>query len=144
MRTRVTHDASRWRAALRFKGAAATEATRRSTGQAIRLIERSTRAYLSMRGHPAGTPTPAPPGSPPAMVSGALMRSVRASRVRRAGGKGRFWAQSGPRTAYGRAQELGYPPRHLAGRPFQKPVTRRQLAKIRRIYRDGWAEAMRA
>lgn len=127
---------------LHLRMAAADRATERATTRGVHEIERAAKIGLTTYSHTAGTPTPSPPGAPPALITGSLMRSVhtqRANRVRR----GVYGARVGPTSPYGRAQELGYPPRNLPPRPFLKPRVRASLAKIHGIYRDQWAEAMR-
>lgn len=133
-----------WRAALERKGIAVDAATRQATTRSIHIVERAVKRTLRTYTHPEGTPTPAPPGGPPALVTGTLARSQRVTPTGRAGGRGRWKAKTGPTVAYGRAQELGYRPGNLPARPYQKPTTRRQLATIRATYRAAWGEALRA
>jgi hypothetical protein len=132
-----------WRAALHKKGSAVNLATRKATTKSAHIVERAVKRELSRYPHSPGTPTPAPPGGPPGLVTGTLRRSERVTPARRHAA-GVWSAMAGPTTDYGRAQELGYRPRRLPARPYQKPATRAQLANIRRIYRDAWAEALRA
>jgi hypothetical protein len=56
--------------------------------------------------HGRGTPTPAPPGGPPALVSGALKRSIRLYPATKTG---QYTARSNvcPLIVYARIQELG-------------------------------------
>jgi hypothetical protein len=136
-----------WRDALSLMAIRVDRATARATTTAVRLVERSTRVYLLTYQHPPGTPTPAPPGGPPARVSGDLVRSMHSERtrfIRRAVYSG----ETGPRTAYGRIQELGgHAGRNhrvrLSARPYLKPRTRAELVRITFTYRDAWAEATR-
>jgi phage gpG-like protein len=73
------------------------------------VVEREVRAQLSKMSHAPGTPTPAPPGGPPAMISGALRDSVITKEV------GPGHAQVGGTTVYARIQQLGgYSGRGLA------------------------------
>lgn len=132
-----------WRAALERKARAVDMATRDATILAGHHIERAVKLSLRTYTHERGTPTPAPPGGPPALVSGALFRSVRTSlttQIRR----GVYRVRVGPTMEYARAQELGYRPRNLPARPYQKPVTRAELHAVRRFYRELWAGALRA
>jgi hypothetical protein len=82
----------------------------RSTGKSVdygmTLIQVEAQHQLSRLTHPPGTPTPAPPGGPPALISGTLRRSIK-GRGPRQTGPGRFEGQVGPTVVYGRIQELG-------------------------------------
>jgi phage gpG-like protein len=65
-----------------------------------------TRLKLARRGHAPGTPTPSPPGQPPARVSGALAGSVTASPA--TGGGGIWRAYQGPHgIVYAAIQNFG-------------------------------------
>ena len=64
------------------------------------VAEKAIKQQLSIYSHRKGTPTPSPHGSPPAVVSGALRRSV--GTEARAG-----YMRVGPSVVYGRIQELG-------------------------------------
>jgi len=70
--------------------------------------------------HAPGTRTPAPPGSPPAAITGGLRRSVRLTAARPTGAY-RATAEVSPRIIYARIQELGgtVTAKHLtqSGRP---------------------------
>lgn len=143
MATRVKSTGMReWRAALDAIAKAVNLATERSTTQAAHIVERRVKLTLRTYTHPPGTPTPSPAGAPPALVTGSLMRSIYSTptwRVR----AGVYRSKVGPTIVYARAQELGYPPRGLPKRPYQKPATRAELVRIHLIYRDNWAEALR-
>lgn len=132
-----------WRAALRGKETAVNLATRKATTKNVHVVERAVKLSLSRYPHPEGTPTPAPPGGPPGLITGTLRRSQRTTPARRQAA-GVWSAMTGPTVKYARAQELGYPRGNLPARPYQKPTTRAQLATIRRNYREAWAEALRA
>lgn len=56
--------------------------------------------------HSAGTTTPSAPGTPPAVVTGTLRRSVRTGPVTRVG-FGSYSVKVGPTVVYARIQELG-------------------------------------
>lgn len=68
--------------------------------------ERAIKAMLSRTSHSRGTPTPAPPGAPPAIITGTLRRSVIGSGPADEGG-GRWVATVRPTTVYARIQEMG-------------------------------------
>lgn len=133
---------------MRLKGHAVSAATKRSTTKSIHLVEREVKRYLRTYTHPKGTPTPSPPGGPPAMITGNLIRSQKVTSTRKLR-EGVYGARTGPTARYGRAQELGGRVGRdhrttLPKRPFQKPVTRAALRRIRGIYRDAWREALKA
>lgn len=139
----------RWKAALKAKAHAADRANYEATRRAARAGVRAVKEALSIYRHPPGTPTPAPRGGPPAMVSGALHDHISMDVVRR-GGAGVWETRFGPTgLPYERIQELGGwagagHRSYIPSRPYQKPRTRAELARIRRIYRDAWTEALRA
>lgn len=137
-----------WRAALRTKMTAVTRATRTATRHGRTHLERSYKQALRRRSHKRGTPTPSPPGEPPAKISGHLARTVKGrgpQMVRR----GVFMAEVGPTAAYSRIQELGGRTgaghrATLPARPYIKPTNRAEFAHIRSLYRRAWAEALAA
>lgn len=76
--------------------------------------------------HPAGTETPSSPGSPPAVVTGTLRRSITTRPPVRLG-FGSYRAEVGPTVVYSRVQELGGSTGRggattLPARPFMKPA----------------------
>lgn len=78
----------------------------RAAAQAMSLAgERGIKAELSRSSHSRGTPTPSPPGSPPAIITGSLRRSVITQPP--TGGGGVWSAAGGPTIVYSRIQELG-------------------------------------
>lgn len=143
-----TYGFDEWRTALRLKEVAITRATRTATRQAATHLERAYKQTLRLRSHRRGTPTPSPPGEPPAKISGHLGRSVRSTRVRLVR-RGVFESQIGPTAVYSRIQELGgitgngYRT-HLPARPYIKPTNRAQLAAVHEFYRRAWEEALRS
>ncbi|MFE9448264.1 hypothetical protein [Streptomyces sp. NPDC006739] len=70
------------------------------------VIEGRARAELSRYSHPRGTPTPAPPGGPPARIDGRLRDSFDLAGPT-AAGAGVWRAVMGPTAVYARIQELG-------------------------------------
>lgn len=132
-----------WERALSAMAVRVAVATSRATRDAGRHLVRTTTARLNLYSHAPGTPTPSPPGGPPARVSGDLMRSIRQEpTVRRQ--RGVYSTRVGPTAVQSRAQERGYAPGHLPARPFLKPATRDELATIRRTYVQHWREATKA
>lgn len=136
------------RAALKVKVRAVNAATRTATRQAKNHLDREVKNTLRRRSHRRGTPTPSPAGEPPAKISGNLARTVR-SRGPRMLRRGVWEAEIGPTAVYSRIQELGgHTGRghrtHLPPRPYMKPTTRAQLARLHEFYRRAWREAIAA
>ena len=69
------------------------------------LMETAAKLELSRVSHARGTPTPSPPGSPPALIGGALRRSVMTVPGDMSGY--RASVQVGGTIVYARIQELG-------------------------------------
>ncbi|MEV0968516.1 hypothetical protein [Microtetraspora glauca] len=100
--------------------------------------EREIKKTLRTFSHPKGTQTPSPPGSPPALVSGSLRRSVKAGRPRQTGAA-RWEAHTAPTIVYARIQELGgrtgrnhatyLPPRPYVAPSHAKLIASGQLAE---------------
>jgi hypothetical protein len=123
-------------------------ATQQATNAATHRVERVTKMELVRLGHPRGTPTPAPPGGPPARIDGHLARSVNTTPARRVGAY-RWEGRTGPTARYGRIQELGGQAGRnhaatLPPRPYLKPTTLAERPAIRREYVEHWREALRA
>ena len=120
-------------------------ATRKATGDGIKLLQRRTHSRLSRYYHPPNTPTPAPPGGPPARISGHLRGSLTPTGPY-ATGTG-YTGQLGPTAVYGRIQELGGQAGRnhsvtLPPRPYLEPTVRDSRNDLRRLYVDAWARAM--
>jgi len=79
-------------------GVAAAEPAAEAMGEAV---AREARAQLSRSSHAPGTPSPAPPGEPPSMITGRLAGSIEVKVL------GPGTVQVGATTAYSRIQELG-------------------------------------
>ena len=84
--------------------------------------------------HQAGTPTPSPPGEPPAQVTTNLRRSIKAYPARKEG-FGKYSAYVEPTAIYARAQELGTAT--MPARPFMHPARERMNRKASKIFRDA-------
>lgn len=83
------------------------------------VVERATKLKLTESGrHKKGTKTPAAVGSPPAIVTGALRRSVKTFKPERVGFRS-YRVLVGPTVVYGRFQELG---EGVPVRPFLGPA----------------------
>lgn len=121
---------------------------RRAVDAAAALVELETKKSLTRYSHPKGTPTPSPPGQPPAIVGGALRRSVRV-RKSYSLGPGQWAAQVGPTIVYGRIQELGGVTGRghrttLPARPYLGPSVKRLIdsGELAEAYEAAWRLAM--
>lgn len=95
--------------------------------------------------HSRGTPTPAPPGAPPAVVTGTLRRSIR-SDAPRSTGDGGWLGRVYPTVIYSRIQELGGVGGGgavLPARPYVAPGYRAARPKLTEIARQEWGEVTR-
>lgn len=100
--------------------------TERGVDDGLDMIRREEQSLLRRRAHPRGTPSPAPPGQPPAMVSGHLSASWTARPARRV----RAYVvhgEAGPSAVQARIQELGGRTgaghrTHLPPRPYLGPA----------------------
>lgn len=112
------------------------------------LLEAQTKAALTTFSHQAGTPTPSPPGSPPALITGTLRRSIKVTSPQAHGVLG--WSVSvGPTAIYGRIQELGgnagrnhatrLPPRPYLAPSLQAVIDNGTLAAC---YATAWRGAL--
>lgn len=89
-----------------LKAAAEGPAPRAAVTAMAHLGVAGTQVTLSQYSHPPGTPTPSPPGNPPAIITGQLRRSVTATPATQAG-PGRYVATVGATAIYARIQEFG-------------------------------------
>jgi len=103
--------------ALERLGAQAEAAGLAAATAAAHVGETEIKRQLSRYSHPKGTPTPSPPGEPPAIVSGSLRRSII---VKPHKDSRPAYVEVGPTMVYARAQELGY--RRLPPRPYVEPA----------------------
>ena len=81
-------------------------ATMRGIDDGLGMIEREEKVQLRKRTHPLGTPSPSPPGEPPALVTGHMRASWRTNNARQVGAH-RFRGHGGNTTVQARIQELG-------------------------------------
>jgi hypothetical protein len=80
---------------------------RAAAGAMARAGKDAIREQLNKRSHARGTPTPSPPGQPPAKISGRLRDHIIVVPARQAGAH-RFVAMAGPDgVIYARIQEKG-------------------------------------
>ena len=136
-----------FRAALDAIVKANDAATRAATAKGAHLIEAETKKALTTYSHPKGTPTPSPPGRPPAIVTGQLRRSIKVEGPTRAG-VATYQAKIGPTAIYGRIQELGGMTgrghkTRLPPRPYLEPTVTRLITsgRLGEVYREAWTAA---
>lgn len=128
--------------AIQAKQAAASRAALRDS---LSLVERTTKAMLTIGTHRPGEPTMSMPGEPPELVTGALRRSVKQSPIESLGPT-RFQGDVGPTIEYGRIQELGGVAGRgaiLPARPYLQPAFEESLPEIAIIFRNAWAAGLR-
>jgi hypothetical protein len=95
-----------FRAHMRRIRSAIDKGLRRGVDKGARAAGARIRENLRLRTHPVGTPTPSPPGEPPAHMRGHLMRSVKHRPVRTVR-RHVFEAATGPTAVYARIQDKG-------------------------------------
>lgn len=120
-------------------------ATLAATRAAAHQIEARTKKKLTTYSHRPGEPTPSPTGSPPALVTGTLRRSVKVTGPKWSG-KG-WQAEIGPTAVYSRIQELGGVTGRgstLPPRPYLTPAFRELVANgdLGRTFRTAWRAAI--
>ena len=145
-------DVKQWDAAVRALQARQIRAMGQATTRGVLLVERLSKLYLRTFTHPRGTPTPSPPGGPPALVTGHLRRSWRTIPAHAGLRPDTCEASTGPTAVYSRIHELGgdihqvrtRQGRHglitravtirLPRRPYLKPMTHAARREIHRGY----------
>lgn len=130
------------RIALRVRSA-----TRSAVKDGTRLVQRRAITELSRYSHPRGTPTPSPPGQPPARITGHLSGSLSPTGPYPTGGG--FGGKLGPTAVYSRIQELGGRAGRnhsvtLPPRPYMRPTRSKVVAdgSLRRIFVGAWRRAL--
>lgn len=151
--------ATEWDAAVLRKFGQVERSTPRAMKQALRVVERSYKKILRTYTHPEGTPTPSPPGQPPALVTGTLMRSVKTRGPYPGKRRLQTVGSVGPTAIYARIQDLGGDVRkgrregqrrrpvgliHIPARPYARPATDRVRRDVRRIFQVRWTQALTA
>lgn len=143
------HGEDAWSMALLRKQYAVDRSTHRAMRDGLRMVERSYKKILRTYTHPEGTPTTSPPGEPPALVTGTLMRSVK-TRGPKPGKRPHVTVGTvGPTAEYARIQDRGgrtgrgYRTR-LPARPYAQRATDRTRRDVRRVFEVRWSEALRA
>jgi hypothetical protein len=122
-------------------------ATRAGAKEGIRLVQRRVFVQLSRYSHPPNTPTPSPPGQPPARISGHLRGSLSPTGPYPTGGG--FGGKLGPTAVYSRIQELGGQAGRnhsvtLPPRPYMRPTRAQVIAdgSLRRVFVGAWRRAL--
>jgi hypothetical protein len=136
------HGVPAWQRALTLRLFRMERATWIATRDGLRLLERAIKTNLGRYSHAPGTPTPSPPGEPPARISGNLARSVTPDGP----WPGRkVWTtvgSVGPTAKQSRAQELGYKPGNLPARPYVRPAAIASRVPLHAIYVRRWTQAL--
>ena len=105
------------------------------------VLERAAKLKLTENGeHQAGTPTPSAPGTPPAIITGALRASIKSTKPRRIG-FGTYVVLVGPTVKYGRVQELGGG-NNLPARPYMEPAIQDSREEIYKVYQEVWKRSV--
>lgn len=122
-------------------------ATRSATKEATRLVRRRAFVQLNRYSHPPNTPTPSPPGEPPARITGNLRGSL--SPTGPYPTSGGFGGKLGPTAVYARIQELGGRAGRnhsvtLPPRPYMQPTRASVIAdgSLRRTFIGAWRRAL--
>lgn len=130
-----------WNAALDALVVKQFQACRIGADRAALLLASETKKTLAQTTHPHGTPTPAPPGYPPSLISGTLRRSIKtipAVPISESAWK----SQVGPTAVYARVQELGGDTgtTTLPARPYLGPTLARLVdnGELWAAFRSGW------
>lgn len=122
------------------------DATDRAVDDGLALIQVEAQRNLALTSHPPRTPTPAAAGEPPSLISGALRRAMKVRRDRR--GPNVYSGATGPAIIYGPIQERGGwagagHRSYLPPRPYLRPARTVAIPKIRKLFADAWARAIR-
>jgi len=131
-------------ARLRAQSAQVQAVTPFAVTQAALWVEAAAKRLLSLSSHREGTPTPAPPGTPPSIVSGDLRRSI-GVRDPAQRGQYQYSITVGPSIVYGRIQELGGIAGHgatLPARPYMAPAWKALEGRIAELFAKDWRDAL--
>jgi phage gpG-like protein len=156
----TVHGVPEWGAAIDAVMARVDRETDRGMRESLRIVERSYKKILRTYTHPEGTPTTSPPGQPPALVTGTLMRSVKSRGPRPGRRRYVYVGEVGPTAVYARIQDLGGRVRsrnrghvgpqtehsytRIPARPYAKPATDRVRRDVRRVFQRRWGAALTA
>lgn len=120
------------------------DASRTAAVAGAKLMETESKRLLGLRSHPRGTPTPSPPGAPPAKISGDLQGSVIAD-ASATGGFGVYSASVRTGLVYSWVQEYGGPVgrgARLPPRPYIKPGRDNVALAAIRLAEEIWMAAL--
>lgn len=134
-----------WDAAVDAIRARISAATDHAVDDGLALIQRRAQQNLTRYTHPRRTPTPSPPGEPPALIGGALRRSMVARRTLH--GPQLYSGGVGPTIIYGPIQERGGVTGRghhtvLPARPFLAPAAADMTPEIRKLFAEAWSAAI--
>lgn len=120
-------------------------ATRKAVSESMKMAQRGAHAQLSRYSHAPGTPTPSPPGEPPARITGNLRGSLSPTGPIPTGAG--FMGRLGPTAPYARIQELGGVTGRgsvLPARPYMRPTYERMLAsgELHALFTRAWLRAL--
>lgn len=140
------YGADEWAAAADALMVRVRTATDGAVDDGLALIQVEAQRNLSLTSHPPRTPTPAGPGEPPSLISGALRRAMKVRRDQR--GPDVYSGAVGPAIIYGPIQERGGwagagHRSYLPPRPYLRPARTTAIPKIRKLFADAWARAIR-
>jgi hypothetical protein len=136
-----------FRAHMRRTRARLDEAVQRGVTKAVVIYAQAIGRELRRRTHPPGTVTPSPPGDPPALITGHLLRSVRVNRTRRIRAHV-YEGSTGPTAVYARIHGKGGwtgagHRTYLPPRPYVGPAVGAASARARATMRDEIRKATR-
>lgn len=134
------------KAALEAMASRVETATPLAVTAAAGLFEDRARDALSRYSHNRGTPTPSPPGDPPAKITGTLRDSWELLGPTPAGAAA-WMATLGPTAPYARIQELGGTAGHgsvLPARPYLRPTYEETAhgPELQDIFVKAWSRAI--
>ena len=129
---------------LRALPARIDDASRVAATSGAKLMETESKRLLGLRSHPRGTPTPSPPGAPPAKISGDLRGSVQADTAAE-GGHGNYQCSVRSGLPYSWVQEYGGPVgrgARLPARPYVRPGRDNVALAAIRLAGEIWMAAL--
>lgn len=122
-------------------------AAKHGVQRSMDTVERAIKNKLREKTHPRNTQTPSAPGEPPALITGAMMRSVRGNAPRWTD-RNTVVGRVAPHVVQSRIQELGGVTgrghrTHLPPRPYVSPAVAERRDTVRRIFEQEFAAAIR-
>lgn len=136
--------------ALRAMASRIDAATPGAVAAAVELAQEQAQSNLSRYSHARGTPTPSPPGEPPAQISGDLHDNWE-STPPVSSGAGTWTCTLRPTMAYAAVQEFGGPSGRggktvLRARPFLRPAVDDLIraGAMSDLFARAWGAAIKA